>query len=193
MCTLFVIHLHFLFFVCENRENIVHRDLKLENVMFVEQNQFDLKLIDFGFAEKINRSKLVSRAGTPGFLPPELFKLNPYTEKGDIFSLGVILYCLLVGTTPFKGETYKNVIENNKNCKVNYEVENLQKVSLEWMDCLKGMLAQDPINVRTWNKKLWSLFDSVSWASLWWFFKKTVKNLNHLREFWLFKIFMDLR
>jgi serine/threonine protein kinase len=107
----------------------VHRDLKLENVMFTDIENLEVKLIDFGFAEKINRNKLVSRAGTPGFLPPELFKLNPYTEKGDIFSLGVILYSLLVGSTPFKGETYKNVIENNKNCRVNYEVEPLKKVS----------------------------------------------------------------
>ena len=95
-----------------SRLNIVHRDLKPENLLL----DYDkgIKIIDFGFAEKVNRHKLVSRAGTPGFLPPELFKLSPYTEKGDIFSLGIILYSLLVGTTPFKGDTYRNVLELNK-------------------------------------------------------------------------------
>jgi serine/threonine protein kinase len=49
-------------------------------------------LVDFGFAEKINDKELVSKAGTPGFIPPEVFKLQPYSAKGDIFSLGVIFY-----------------------------------------------------------------------------------------------------
>lgn len=109
--------------------------------MYMDKTETDIKLIDFGFSEKINKVKLVSRAGTPGFLPPELFKLHPYTDKGDIFSLGVILYCLIVGSTPFKAENYKAVIENNKNCRVNYDVEALKNVSEECLDCLKGMLA----------------------------------------------------
>jgi calcium/calmodulin-dependent protein kinase I len=54
-------------------------------------------VIDFGFAEYINYNKLESKAGTPGFLPPELFKNVPYTDKGDVYSLGVILYCLICG------------------------------------------------------------------------------------------------
>lgn len=58
----------------------VHRDLKLENIMFEDKETLKCKLIDFGFAEKINREKLMSKAGTPGFLPPELFKMQPYEE-----------------------------------------------------------------------------------------------------------------
>ena len=115
--------------------------------MYMDKTETEIKLIDFGFSEKINRMKLISRAGTPGFLPPELFKLQPYTDKGDIFSLGVILYCLLVGSTPFKAENYKAVIENNKYCRVNYENEHLKKVSSFCLDCLKGMLAQEPEKV----------------------------------------------
>ncbi len=65
--------------------------------MLISADSLDCKLIDFGFAEKINREQLLSKAGTPGFLPPELFKMAPYTEKGDVFSLGVILYCLVSG------------------------------------------------------------------------------------------------
>ena len=93
--------------IIKYRKEYVHRDLKLENIMLENDEGYDVKLIDFGFAEKINNSKLVSRAGTPGFLPPELFKLRPYTAKGDMFSIGVILYCLLYGSTPFKADTYK--------------------------------------------------------------------------------------
>lgn len=53
-----------------------------------------IKIVDFGFAEKINEEKLMNKAGTPGYIPPELFESKPYTDKGDIFSLGVILYAV---------------------------------------------------------------------------------------------------
>lgn len=58
----------------------MHRDLKLENALFINKSDSNCKLIDFGFSEEINRQKLNSRAGTPGFLPPELFDLEPFTE-----------------------------------------------------------------------------------------------------------------
>ena len=70
----------------------VHRDLKLENIMLRAKGSMDIKLVDFGFAEPINEKELVSKAGTPGYIPPEIFKLNPYTAKGDVFSIGVIFY-----------------------------------------------------------------------------------------------------
>jgi serine/threonine protein kinase len=47
--------------------------------------------------------------------------LVPYTDKGDIFSLGIIFFCLISGTTPFKGKTYKDVLENNKKCNIALE------------------------------------------------------------------------
>jgi serine/threonine protein kinase len=71
-------------------------------------------LIDFGFAEKINSTKLVNRSGTPGFLPPELFKLHPFLDKGDVFALGVMLFCMLTGNSCFKASTHKEVLQLNK-------------------------------------------------------------------------------
>lgn len=52
----------------------VHRDLKLENIMMETKDSMHIKLVDFGFAEKINEKELLSKAGTPGFLAPEIFK-----------------------------------------------------------------------------------------------------------------------
>jgi len=52
--------------------------------------------VDFGFAEPINYHGLSSRSGTPGFIPPEIFALKPYTEKGDVYSLGSILYSVCI-------------------------------------------------------------------------------------------------
>ena len=51
---------------------------------------------------------------------------------------------MLAGTTPFKAETYKDVIENNKNCTVNYQHDNLKDVSPECIECLKHILDSNP-------------------------------------------------
>lgn len=122
----------------------MHRDLKLENILFVNKSDNDCKLIDFGFAEQINYEKLDSRAGTPGFLPPELFKLHPYTEKGDVFSLGVILYCLVSGSSPFKGRTYKDVLDNNRKCAITFDHLVWSKISDECRYLIKRMVEVDP-------------------------------------------------
>lgn len=86
-----------------NRAGYVHRDLKLENILLSEKNSYQTKILDFGFAEPINRKELVSKAGTPGYIAPEVFYNKPYTEKGDVFSLGVIFFSMLGGYSPFKG------------------------------------------------------------------------------------------
>ena len=82
-----------------HKAGFVHRDLKLENIMLANRTQDDyqLKLVDFGFAEVINDKELKSKAGTPGYIAPEVFKGQPYLAKGDMFSVGVILYSLISG------------------------------------------------------------------------------------------------
>ena len=77
-----------------HRNGYVHRDIKLENIMIqtINNEKLIVKIVDFGFAEKINLESLVSRAGTPGYIAPEIFDSKPYSDKGDIFSLGIILY-----------------------------------------------------------------------------------------------------
>jgi serine/threonine protein kinase len=56
-----------------------------------------VKIIDFGFAEVINREKLLSGQGTAGYIAPEIFRQAPFTEKSDVFSLGIIMYSLVSG------------------------------------------------------------------------------------------------
>ena len=141
-----------------HRQNYVHRDLKLENVMFVSNDSYDCKLIDFGFAEKINREVLLSKAGTPGFLPPELFKMAPYVDRGDIFSLGIILYCMVSGQSPFKGKTYKEVLENNKKCVIEYNTPAWQNVSNECIELIKNMVNIHPSQRHTAKDVLKSPF-----------------------------------
>lgn len=83
-------------------KNIMHRDLKLENIMF--KNKLDqeicenIKIIDFGLAlsltNKKNPENSFLKCGTPGYISPEIFasKNSIYNEKCDIFSIGVIFH-----------------------------------------------------------------------------------------------------
>jgi serine/threonine protein kinase len=57
---------------------------------------------------------LLGKAGTPGYIPPEIYFNKPFTTKGDIFGLGVVLFSIVGGYSPFKGNTYHQIMEANR-------------------------------------------------------------------------------
>jgi serine/threonine protein kinase len=78
---------------------IVHRDLKLDNIMLERKNDHNgLKIIDFGFSTFFDSLKLIDqRCGTPGYIAPEVLNMEPYNELCDIYSVGCIFHALLTG------------------------------------------------------------------------------------------------
>ena len=78
-------------------KNVVHRDLKLENILIDESNK--IKIIDFGFATKCkNGGMLSTHCGTPHYMDPDLAKRGSYSGfAADVWALGVILFMLLTG------------------------------------------------------------------------------------------------
>jgi len=84
---------------------IAHRDLKPENLLF--DNQFNLKLADFGFSYHYQKGEgpktaMRTELGTKGYMAPEIISNKKYTEKADIFAAGVILFIMLAGFPPFQ-------------------------------------------------------------------------------------------
>ena len=77
-------------------KGIMHRDLKLENLILKqEDNDIDVKIVDFGLAAIINTTDwLFKRCGTPGYVAPEVLADEKYDQKVDVFSAGVILYIM---------------------------------------------------------------------------------------------------
>lgn len=82
---------------------IVHRDLKLENIMMSHQKDGAVpKIVDFGLAKMIGPNESANEPfGTLGYVAPEVLQKKPYTFSCDVWSLGCILYALLSGSLPF--------------------------------------------------------------------------------------------
>jgi serine/threonine protein kinase len=75
--------------------NILHRDVKPENLIYLSDKKNKLGLIDFGFATLQDEYDfLFTRCGTPGYVAPEVLDDQPYDTKADVFSAGVTLYIL---------------------------------------------------------------------------------------------------
>ena len=139
---------------------IVHRDLKLENVLFsTEDPNSPIKIIDFGFSvligknNEVNKEKesenqdpkkgglkrLKSKVGTLYYISPEIIKGN-YDEKCDIWACGVILYILLAGYPPFTGNTDKEVYNLITSLKYDFEKERWKNISKYAKELIKNML-----------------------------------------------------
>ena len=90
---------------------VAHRDLKPENLLFEKDGY--LKLVDFGFAKFI-KDRTWTLCGTPEYLPPEIISNRGHNVVADWWTLGILLYEMLVGTTPFAAdeqiETYHKIM-----------------------------------------------------------------------------------
>ena len=127
-----------------HKENVIHRDLKLGN-LFLGKN-LELKIGDFGLAAKLvypqERRKTV--CGTPNYIAPEVLnsKICGHSFEADIWSVGVILYTLLVGKPPFDSShvshTYKRIKCND------YSFPNEINLSTEAKDLISSIFKVNP-------------------------------------------------
>ena len=128
-----LIHLH--------EQNIIHRDLKLQNIFLTDK--MELQLGDLGLAKKLNHpdEKCYDIVITLYYMAPEILVKKPYSFAADIWSLGVIMYYLIMGYLPFKGkhkfETKEKIIN------VNYEFPNNSIISNAAKDLIKQILVKD--------------------------------------------------
>lgn len=120
-----------------------HRDIKLENIVLFGKDICDFKIIDFGLACSY-KDGLIQKCGSPGFIAPEILRGKVYDCKADLFSAGVLMYILLSGTSLFQGRNAKEVLENNKKCKINYPKIYFKGISKDCVDLLNKLLASDP-------------------------------------------------
>lgn len=93
-----------------HEKGIVHRDIKPANIMVL--SDYSIKLMDYGIAriDSNSMTKTGIAMGTPNYISPEQLKGMTVDRRADIFSLGVVIYELLLGQRPFKGENITSLI-----------------------------------------------------------------------------------
>jgi len=96
-----------------HRKGIVYRDLKPENLLLDKDGY--LKFVDFGFAKKIDDNRTYTLCGTPDYLAPEVVSGTGHNLSADWWTLGILIYEMLVGNPPFYSEnqmgTYANIMK----------------------------------------------------------------------------------
>ncbi|XP_014273790.3 serine/threonine-protein kinase SIK3 [Halyomorpha halys] len=124
---------------CHSR-NVVHRDLKAENLLL--DANMNIKLADFGFSNNFEAGKkLCTCCGSPPYAAPELFQGVQYDgPKADIWSLGVVLYVLVCGSLPFDGQTL--IALKNKVMSGKFRVPYFMSAECEQL--IRQMLLLDP-------------------------------------------------
>ena len=123
-----------------HNKNIVHRDIKLDNILLDLSNT--VKICDFGVSKFIKEGDVMyEHCGTPAYIAPEIFGDKGYEGFScDVWSAGVTLYYMLSGYQPFKG----NDISEIQKSIIRGEFEKIEDVSNEANDLIKKMLEINP-------------------------------------------------
>ena len=124
-----------------HNNNIIHRDIKPENILIGEDNK--IKLCDFGWAKELSLENRSTFCGTVEYMAPEIVGSENYDYGVDIWSLGILLYELLYGHSPFKANNTKNVILNIKSHELTYDDTN-KTVSKSCKDLIQKILNNNP-------------------------------------------------
>jgi serine/threonine protein kinase len=126
--------------------NILHRDLKPQNILL--SKNYDIKITDFGFATYYTKDTIINTlCGSPMYMAPEIITKNGYDYKSDLWSVGIILYEMLHGYTPFNVQNFIELIKEIKKKNIIIKVV----VSEECTDLIYSLCKTNPDERISWN------------------------------------------
>ncbi|KAF7313842.1 Protein kinase domain-containing protein [Mycena chlorophos] len=127
--------------------DIVHRDLKPENILYrTKEPNSDIVIADFGIAKHLHApdERLMSLAGSPGYVAPEVLKKEGHGKAVDIWGTGIITYVLLCGYTPFRAEKPEDLMQETISAKIEFHNKYWKNVSEEAKAFVKRLLQSNP-------------------------------------------------
>eukprot|EP00049_Salpingoeca_infusionum_P028081 m.36101 g.36101 ORF g.36101 m.36101 type:complete len:738 (+) comp9967_c0_seq1:168-2381(+) len=126
-----------------HKNGVLYRDLKLDNVMLAGDGH--IKIADFGMCKENiwGAATTTTFCGTPGYLAPEIINELPYGASVDFWSLGVLIYEMLVGDSPFEGDDEDELFDQI----LHHEVQFPARISSEARSFLNGLLTR-PVRSR---------------------------------------------
>jgi len=126
--------------------NILHRDLKPQNILL--SKNYDVKITDFGFATYYTKDSIINTlCGSPMYMAPEIITKNGYDYKSDLWSVGIILYEMLHGYTPFNVQNFIELIKEIKKKNISIKVD----ISEECTDLIYSLCKTNPNERIGWN------------------------------------------
>ena len=137
-----------------HRNNLIHRDIKPENLLLFKNNV--VKLCDFGWCVSLNGGQRGTFCGTTEYMAPEMVNQKEYSKEIDIWSLGVLLYEMIYGHSPF---IPKKAYFNEKEVVENIKIHNLKfdkKISIECKELICHLLDEN----RSKRYKIEDIFNS---------------------------------
>jgi len=140
----------------------IYRDLKPENIMVLPSG--DIKLIDFGFAKLMSTERTFTTLGSPEYMAPEVILKEGHNKGADWWSFGVLLYEMLCGQAPFRGDTVEETYEEI----VRGDLEFARNIEPSAKDIIRRLLTRDPENrlgtAGTQDLKRHKFFANVDWT-----------------------------
>ncbi|XP_077997458.1 myosin light chain kinase, smooth muscle-like [Glandiceps talaboti] len=136
--------------ICEgvvfmHEKNVLHLDMKPENILCVRPKSNKIKIIDFGLARKYDpKGELKVLFGTPEFVAPEVINYDQITYSTDMWSVGVICYVLLSGLSPFMGDNDAETMGNVTQAEWDFEDESFDEISDASKEFIENLLVLDP-------------------------------------------------
>uniref|UniRef100_A0AC11DPM5 Obscurin, cytoskeletal calmodulin and titin-interacting RhoGEF n=1 Tax=Ovis aries TaxID=9940 RepID=A0AC11DPM5_SHEEP len=122
-------------------QGILHLDIKPPNILMVHPAREDIKICDFGFAQKITPGEpQYSKYGSPEFVAPEIIEQTPVNEASDIWAMGVITYLSLTCSSPFAGESDRATLLNVLEGRVSWSSPMAAHLSEDAQDFIKAAL-----------------------------------------------------
>lgn len=133
--------------------NVAHLDVKPQNIVLTaEFPDGDVKLCDFGTSRYLSRGTDVRELfGTPDYVAPEVLNYEPIDVRTDMWSVGVLLYALLTGRSPFAGDTKQETFCNITLCKLDFPDDLFRDVSENAVDLMKKLMVKKPVDRLTAN------------------------------------------
>jgi len=127
-----------------HKRGIVHRDLKLENLLIKKPGSLEIKLADFGLSKVYTGEALQTACGTPYYVAPEILQGDGYDHKIDTWAAGVLLYVLLSGRLPFSGDSDVELFRAILETELIWKKPQFDTVSVEAKDIIQKLIIKDP-------------------------------------------------
>ncbi|XP_032704377.1 obscurin-like [Lontra canadensis] len=126
-------------------QSVLHLDIKPPNILMVHPAREDIKICDFGFAQKITPGEpQYSKYGSPEFVSPEIIEQTPVSEASDIWAMGVISYLSLTCSSPFAGESDRATLLNILEGRVSWSSPAAAHLSDDARNFIKAALQRAP-------------------------------------------------